>query len=59
MYNGTIEENSCQNLAYDGQQGNSTIVSAGLVISFVFVQVYDGGILEVLWHCLMLPDELE
>ena len=59
MCDEAVEQNSSQDLACDGQQEDSTMIVAGLAVSFAFVEVYDGGVLEVLWHCLVLPDELK
>ena len=35
------------------------MIVADLAVSFAFVEVDDGGVLEVLWHCLVLSDELK
>ena len=35
------------------------MIIADLAVSFALVEVDDGGVLEVLWHCLVLPDELK
>ena len=35
------------------------MIVADLAVSFAFVEVDDGSVLEVLWHCLVLPDELK
>ena len=59
MCDEAVEQNSSQDLARDGQQGDSTMIVTGLAVSFAFVEVCDGGILEVLWHCLVMPDELK
>ena len=59
MRNEAVQQNSGQDLACDGEQGDTTVIVASLSISFPFVEVHDGRISEVLRDSLLLPYELE
>ena len=51
----SVEENSCKDFACDGEQRNTSVIVAGLSVTFILVQVYNRGILKVLWQYPFLP----
>ena len=59
MFDESVLDNPSQPLACDGDKGNTTVVVTGLSVSLSSVQVEDGGVLEVLRHFPLVPDELE
>jgi hypothetical protein len=48
VLNQTVEKNSGEDLAGDGEKGDSTMIVAGLPVPFLLIEVDDGGILEFL-----------
>ena len=59
MFDESAQENPSQRLACDGEKGNARMFVTGLSVSLLFIQVDDGGVLEVLRHLALVPDELE
>ena len=59
MFDESVQENLSQHLACNGENGNSTVVVTGLSVFLSFVQVDNGGVLEVLRHLPLVSDELE
>ena len=59
IFDESVQENLSQRLTCDGEKGNATVIVAALSVCLSFPQVDDGGVLEVLRHLTLLPDELE
>ena len=55
----TIQEDPGKYLAHDGEQGYASMVIAGLAIPLPLIQVYDGGLFELLGNRYLLPHELQ
>uniref|UniRef100_A0A183TQB9 VPS13 domain-containing protein n=1 Tax=Schistocephalus solidus TaxID=70667 RepID=A0A183TQB9_SCHSO len=54
-----IEKNAGEDLSGDVQQRDSTVVVAELAVPFLLVEVYSGGIFEILGDLSLSPNLLE
>nr|VZI38528.1 unnamed protein product [Spirometra erinaceieuropaei] len=55
----TVEEDSCEDLPGDVQQGDATVIVADLVVPFSLVEMHDGCVFEILRDFALAPHLLE
>nr|VZI49829.1 unnamed protein product [Spirometra erinaceieuropaei] len=54
-----VEEDSCEDLPSDVQQGDAALIVADLAIPFALVEMHDGCVFEILRDFTLTPHLLE